>query len=76
MLSLLIAILALSLSATDSTAQIAVIAPPSVPADTITPADLLDLYTYEIRSWRNGEPVVIFDRSYAVGPEIAKIAAF
>jgi ABC-type phosphate transport system substrate-binding protein len=42
-------------------AEVAVIAHPSVPASGITKAQLLDLYTGDIKEWDNGEPIVLID---------------
>ncbi len=41
--------------------QVAVIAHKSVPVDSISKSELLDLYTGETSIWRDGEPVVVFD---------------
>jgi ABC-type phosphate transport system substrate-binding protein len=41
--------------------QVAVIANPSVPVDTITNTELLDFYSRDIRMWNNDKPVVVFD---------------
>ena len=41
--------------------QVAVIANPSVPVDTITNTELLDFYSRDIRLWNNDKPVTIFD---------------
>ena len=49
------------LSAIDSSAQVAVIAHQSVPADTLSRSDLLDFYTGEIKSWPDQTPVVVLD---------------
>lgn len=42
-------------------AEVAVIAHPSVPASGITKAELLDLYTGDIKEWDNGEPIILID---------------
>jgi len=41
--------------------QVAVIANPSVPVDTITNNELLDFYSRDIRLWNNNKPVTVFD---------------
>jgi ABC-type phosphate transport system substrate-binding protein len=41
--------------------QVAVIANPSVPVDTITNNELLDFYTRDIRFWNNKKSVTVFD---------------
>lgn len=41
--------------------QVAVIANPSVPVDTITNMELLDFYSRDIRLWSNDKPVTVFD---------------
>ena len=41
--------------------QVAVIANPSVPVDTITNIEILDFYTRDIRFWENKKPVIVFD---------------
>ena len=47
--------------AAPAAADVAVIVNKSVPLDTITSSHLLDLYTGDIRTWTNGEPVVLID---------------
>jgi len=47
--------------AAPAAADVAVIVNKSVPLDTITSTYLLDLYTGDIRTWTNGEPVVLVD---------------
>jgi ABC-type phosphate transport system substrate-binding protein len=42
-------------------ADVAIIAHPSVPVDTITQDEALDVYTGEIRRWKNGELIVVID---------------
>lgn len=44
-----------------SQAQVAIIAHKSVPADSVTQREMLDIYTGEVRRWKNGEPIVAFD---------------
>ena len=44
-----------------SKAQIAVIANKSVPESSVSKAELLDLYSGDIKWWDNGEPVIFFD---------------
>jgi len=51
----------LVLRAADLPAQVAVIAHPSVPADTISRSRLLDYYTGDRTTWSNGGAVVVFD---------------
>ena len=58
---LLISLWGLCLGFTDGAAQVAVIAHKSVPVDTITRAEVLDLYAFENRKWRDGQPVVVLD---------------
>jgi len=47
--------------ASSASGQVAVIANPSVPMDTITNTELLDFYTRDIRFWNNKKPVIVFD---------------
>ena len=42
-------------------AQVAVVANESVPVEEIDSGDLLDIYTGDVRSWNDGEPVIVFD---------------
>lgn len=42
-------------------AQVAVIAHPEAPAEQLDKAELLDFYTRDVRVWKSGEPVVVFD---------------
>lgn len=44
-----------------SQAQVAIIAHASVPVDSITKSEALDIYTGEIRQWQNGDPIVVLD---------------
>ena len=44
-----------------SSAEVAVIAHPSVPVQQISKSQLLDLYTGDVKEWKNGEPVIIVD---------------
>ncbi len=53
-------------------AQVAVIAHPAVPADSIDRGRLLDFYTGDIRSWSDGQPVVAID----LGPHSETREAF
>ncbi len=46
---------------TVASAQVVVIAHPSVPVETIDKADLLDFYTGDTRSWEDDVPVTVFD---------------
>jgi ABC-type phosphate transport system substrate-binding protein len=41
--------------------QIAVIANPSVPQDTVNKPTLLDYYTGDLRAWSDNQPVVVLD---------------
>ncbi len=47
--------------ATPATAQVAVIAHKDVPSDSLSKADLLDLYTGDVQSWNGQMDVVVFD---------------
>ena len=51
----------LSICTASASAQVAVIANPSVPVDTITNTELLDFYSRDIRLWNNNKPVTVFD---------------
>jgi ABC-type phosphate transport system substrate-binding protein len=42
-------------------AQVAVIAHKDVPADKIERAQLLDFYTFDVKQWQSGDPVIIKD---------------
>lgn len=42
-------------------AQVVVIGHKAVPTDTLTRAQLLDLYTGDVKSWSNKTPVVVLD---------------
>lgn len=42
-------------------AEVAVIANPSVPVTHMTSTDLLDVYTGDVREWKDGAPVIVFD---------------
>ena len=44
-----------------SSGEVAVIAHPSVPVRQISRPELLDLYTGDVREWRDGKPIVVFD---------------
>jgi ABC-type phosphate transport system substrate-binding protein len=57
----IIIILFLSIWTVCGLGQVAVIANPSVPVDTITNIELLDFYTRDIRLWNNNKPVIVFD---------------
>ena len=41
--------------------RLRVIAHESVPVEEIEHGDLLDIYTGDVRSWDDGEPVIVFD---------------
>lgn len=51
----------LSLFLKSGFSQVAIIAHPDVPIDSLSKTRLLDLYTGDIRKWDNNQPVVIFD---------------
>lgn len=42
-------------------AQVAVITNPSVEKNDITSGELLDFYSRDVRVWKNGDPVIVFD---------------
>ena len=44
-----------------ASAQVAVVAHPSVPVDKIEKGKLLDFYTRDIKKWPDGQAVVVFD---------------
>lgn len=44
-----------------SSAEVAVIAHPSVPADQLDKTSLFDVYSGDIQEWANGEPIVLID---------------
>ena len=58
---LLIALSTTGVLVDEGVAQVAVIAHPAVPIDSISKTDLYDLYAFEIRKWGDGQPVVVFD---------------
>ena len=60
MLCILAAVL-IPIVAKASSAEIAVIANPSVPVTHITSAQLLDLYAGDVKEWSNGAPVIVLD---------------
>lgn len=51
----------LFLNTANVVSQVAIISHKTVPVDSITKSALLDLYTGDIQSWSNGEPVIVFD---------------
>jgi len=51
----------LVVAARASSAEVAVIANPSVPVDHISSTELLDLYAGDIKEWGNGAPIVVLD---------------
>ena len=57
----LVIVLSLSFLVSDGSAQVVVIANLSVPVDSITNAELYDLYAFEKRRWEDGQPVIVFD---------------
>ncbi len=58
---LILTILCVGAWANGALGQVAVVAHKSVPVDSVSKSELLDLYTGETSIWRDGEPVVIFD---------------
>ena len=56
-----LSILAIAATAPASSGDVAVIAHPSVPVRQISRAELLDLYTGDVKEWRNGESIVVLD---------------
>ncbi len=58
---LILTILCVAAWANGALGQVAVVAHKSVPVDSISKAELLDLYTGETSIWSDGEPVVVFD---------------
>ncbi len=61
MKSVWLCILLFATVAPASSAEVAVIAHPSVPADQLDKSRLFDLYTGEVREWNNGSLVVLID---------------
>jgi ABC-type phosphate transport system substrate-binding protein len=57
----LLVVLEAAFVAPASSAEVAVIAHPSVPVHQMSSAELLDLYSGDVRQWRNGAPVVVLD---------------
>lgn len=57
----LASLLLLLISAQVGSAQIAVIAHPSVPVDSMSKSRIVDLFTGDVRVWDNGVPVVPLD---------------
>jgi ABC-type phosphate transport system substrate-binding protein len=47
--------------ASASSGEVAVIAHPSVPVNTISRSHLLDIYVGDVKEWDNGEPIVVVD---------------
>ena len=47
--------------ATVTSAQVAIIANKSVPANEISSTQVLDFYTGDVRVWEDGKPVIVFD---------------
>jgi len=58
---LILTILCVAAWANGALGQVAVVAHKSVPVDSVSKSELLDLYTGETSIWRDGEPVVVFD---------------
>ncbi|UCE19802.1 MAG: hypothetical protein JSV84_05535 [Gemmatimonadota bacterium] len=61
MKSVIVALFCFLVNATIVLSQVAVISHKSVPEDSMTKSVLLDLYTGDIQSWSNGEPVIVID---------------
>lgn len=61
MRAITIGILFAMFAAPASSAEVAVIANPSVPAHSIDKSRLLDLYSGDIKEWENGDPIVLVD---------------
>ena len=57
----ILTILCVAAWANGALGQVAVVAHKSVPVDSVSKSELLDLYTGETSIWRDGEPVVVFD---------------
>ena len=57
----IITFLCMLILAANASAQVAIISHNTVPLDSITKSELLDLYTGDIQSWSNGEPVIVVD---------------
>lgn len=47
--------------AANANAEVAIIAHKSVPTDSLSQRELFDIYTGEIRQWKNGDPIVAHD---------------
>ncbi len=58
---LLTVIFLVMIGTADARAQLAIIAHKTVPADTLTRAQLLDFYTGDVKSWSDKTPVVVLD---------------
>jgi len=58
---LLAAILFTLYSAPAAAAQVAIIANKSVPVDSVSQSEVLEIYTGELREWKNGSPIVAYD---------------
>ena len=54
-------IIIMAAAPTALSAEVAVIAHPSVPAQDISRAQLLDLYMGDVKEWDNGEPIILID---------------
>ncbi|MEW5875339.1 MAG: hypothetical protein AB1752_09180 [Candidatus Zixiibacteriota bacterium] len=48
-------------SAPAAAAQVAIIANKSVPVDSVSQSEVLEIYTGELREWKNGSPIVAYD---------------
>lgn len=48
-------------AATATPAEVAIVANRTVPADSLSQRELLDIYSGEIRQWDNGDPIVPHD---------------
>lgn len=57
----ILAVVLIPIVAKASSAEIVVIANPSVPITHITSAQLLDLYSGDVKEWSDGTPIVVLD---------------
>jgi len=57
----ILAVLAIAVTAPASSGDVAVIAHPSVPVREISRSELLDLYTGDVKEWRDGTLIVVLD---------------
>lgn len=61
MIKILFSITLLLFICVNSIAQVAVIAHKSAPVDEISRSQVLDFYTRDVRTWENGQAVIVFD---------------